>query len=117
MKKLCNWIKEESIKLVIVALIALFLYSLVGTSGDVEEIKERAPKAMSDRNWEVMRYEGWQRGSFGYHGGKVWYHVREIDDRDVQYRVFVTLWEGELHWNYGDPVPLTRINLKADVGQ
>lgn len=96
---------------VIMMFIAFFLYSAVGTSGSVEEIKRIAPAAMKSRNWEIIRYEGWQYGSFDSHGGKVWYHVRNIDNHSIQYRVYITLWAGELHYMYGKPEPLSRVNI------
>jgi len=100
--------------LVIVFLLGLFSYAVIGTSGNVEKIKELAPLKMEERNWEIIRYEGWQHGSFSNHGGKVWYHVKNIDNNDIQYRVFITLWGGELHYMYGSPEKISIVNT-ADL--
>jgi len=58
-----------------------------------------------------MRYEGYQRGSWGNHGGKVWYHVRDAANENIQYRVYITEWRGELHFSYGEPEKLQRIDV------
>jgi hypothetical protein len=98
-------------------LIILFItigYGLVGTDGNVAEIKDRAPKEMLQRNWKVLRYEGYQWGSFDHHGGSVWYHVENIDNPNIQYRVKISMWNKELQYYYGEPEVLdrTEINLK-----
>jgi hypothetical protein len=95
----------------ILAVAILIGYSAVGTSGDVRRIKDMAPDVIESRNWDIMRYEGWQNGSWANHGGKVWYHVRNSDDHRIQYRVYVTYWDKELHFTYGEPENLNRINL------
>jgi hypothetical protein len=98
--------------LIFVSLITLFMYTVIGTSGDVEKIKQMAPSVIEERNWDIMRYEGWQKGSFANHGGKVWYHVRNSDDHNIQYRVYITYWGGELHFTYGSPEELQRIEFR-----
>jgi len=95
-------------------LVVLFLYGIIGTSTRVDEIKKRVPAAMSERGWDVLRYEGYALGSFCNHGGKVWYHVQNIDNHKIQYRVYVTLWGDELHFTYGAPEKLSRIDLNID---
>lgn len=99
-------------KALYILVIAFVIYVCVGTYERVDEIKALAPASIKERGWEILRYEGWQFGSLQNHGGKVWYHVRNIDDHDIQYRVFVTLWGGELHYTYGQPETLDRINIK-----
>ena len=103
--------------LCIVFVVGLFGYSVIGTKGNVETIKQMAPKVISERNWKILRYEGWQYGSWMNHGGKVWYQVCEANDSSVQYRTYVTLWDGELHFTYGAPIVLSRVNvnLKTNV--
>ena len=97
---------------VIISIIAAGLYGLVGTSGNVEEIKERAPEQLAENGFEVIRYGGFQYGSFANHGGKVWYHIREKSDHSVRYRAFVTMWAGELQYYYNDPEKLHRIDIQ-----
>jgi len=92
----------------ILLFIAAVYYSLVGTAGNVETLKERAPKEMPARGWEILRYEGFQYGSYNTHGGSVWYHVREIENPNVQYRVKISLWNDELQYYYGQPEKLIR---------
>jgi len=104
-------------KWIVASMLALFLmYAIVGTSERVDEIKAMAPENIASRNWEIMRYEGWEFGSFGNHGGKVWYHVRNKDNRSIQYRVCITLWGGELHYRYGAPEKLDRVDVNINGG-
>lgn len=103
-------------KVIAVSLVVLFVlgtcsYGMIGTSSRVDTIKEMVPDSMAERGWEIMRYEGYTLGSFDKHGGKVYYHVRNIDDHSIQYRVQVTLWDGELHFYYDEPEKLDRINV------
>ena len=95
-------------------LLAIFVYGAVGTEGRVDKIKKLAITDISSRGWDILRYEGYQRGSFGEHGGRVWYHVANKDDKSIQYRIYITLWGGELHYSYGAPEKLNRINISGD---
>lgn len=88
-------------------------YTAIGTKGNIEEIKRIAPAAIEDRNWEIMRTEGWQYGSWAQHGGRVWYHVKDADNDNIQYRVQVTLWDGELQFYYGAPEQLSRFQVEV----
>lgn len=101
---------KETIAIII--LTGLIIYSCIGTSGDVEKIKLRAPLEMTQRNWKILRYEGFQYGSWGNHGGKVWYHVQNIDNPSIQYRVYVTIWNDELQYKYGQPEQLHRLDIQ-----
>jgi len=107
---------EGIIKTVIVLFIVSIIgYTIVGSPSRVDEIKERAPNGMSERGWKILRYEGWQYGSWYNHGGKVWYHVANLDNPTIQYRVYVTLWDDELHFAYGSPEKLQRIEVNYQV--
>ena len=98
---------------IVLVFLALFSYTLVGTGTRVDEIKERAPAAISERGWAILRYEGYQWGAWSKHGGKVWYHVKDRNHKNTYYRVHVTLWSGELHFYYNKPEQLQRINLDS----
>lgn len=100
-----------TIILIILSIVSFITYTIVGTSGNVDEIKRRAPLEMPYRNWQILRYEGYQYGSWGQHGGLVWYHVANIDNLNIQYRVAITLWNNELQYYYGKPEELNRIQL------
>lgn len=96
-----------------ILIISLLLsYTLIGTSYNVDKIKSLAPLEMFKRNWKILRYEGFQYGSWDENGGKVWYHVCNIDNPNIQYRVKITLWNNELQYYYGQPEILQRIELK-----
>ena len=96
----------------VVGFIGFLYYSIVGTRGNVEQIKVMARSEIPERGWEIMRYEGYEYGNFGKHGGNVWYHVRNTDDHSIQYRVSISLWDGELQYHYGAPERLNRFNIE-----
>lgn len=93
------------------SLVAAFIYTVVGTRGNVDEIKMLAPAEIASKNWEILRYEGFQYGSFMKHGGKVWYHVANKDNKNIQYRVHITMWDGELQYYYSEPEKLNRVSI------
>lgn len=97
--------------LLIAVVFVILSYTIVGVPTRVDEIKKIAPTEMESRNWEIVRYEGFQYGSWNNHGGRVWYHVKNIDNPNIQYRVYITLWNGELQWNYGAPEILNRLDI------
>lgn len=105
--------KNFLVTLLIIAVITLIGYSLIGTKGNISELKRRVPLEVEQRNWKILRYEGFQYGSWSCHGGSVWYHVCNIDNPNIQYRVSVTLWNDELQWYYGEPEILNRIEIKS----
>lgn len=90
---------------------AVILYTVIGTAENVDAIKEKAPMAMESRGWEILRYEGFQYGAWTKHGGYAWYHVKNVDDSSIQYRVKVSMWRGELQYWYGKPETLNRSNI------
>ena len=90
----------------------LISYSLVGTKYKVDEIKSMAPASIQERGWKILRYEGWQYGSWYNNGGKVWYHVADTAHPTIQYRIYITLWDDELHYCYGNPETLNRVEIQ-----
>jgi hypothetical protein len=104
---------ETFLKAILITAVAVLIgYSIIGTDGKVDAIRQKAPLEMKERNWTIIRYEGFEYGSWGRHGGKVWYHVANIDNPNIQYRVFVTMWDGELQWHYGEPERLERFEVE-----
>lgn len=98
-------------KSVIAFVVLVLMYTFIGTSYNVDEIKTRAPEEIKKRGWEIMRYEGYQYSSWGRDGGKVWYHVRNTENKDIQYRVSISLWNNELQFYYGEPEKLNRVSV------
>jgi len=106
---------ESAAKGALSVLTAVFMYYvLFGTSGNIEEIRTKAPAAIEQRGWEIMREEGYKHGRFDVHGGKVYYHVRNVDNHNIQYRVHISLWDGELQYYYGSPEKLNRFDVNID---
>ncbi|WP_209391262.1 hypothetical protein [Chryseobacterium sp. RR2-3-20] len=97
--------------LITISIIGLIGYSVIGTDGKVDAIKSKAPYEIKKRGWKILRYEGFQYGSWGEHGGKVWYHVADTLNPSIQYRVFITMWNNELQYHYGSPEVLQRIEV------
>jgi hypothetical protein len=104
---------EYKIESIIVASLLLAAgYGIIGVGTRVDEIKAKAPADIEARGWKIKRYEGYQWGSYCNHGGKVWYHVEDVNNPNVQYRVYVTKWGNELHYTYNEPEKLSRIEVK-----
>lgn len=110
--RIMEYITDRLIPLASIALIILILYTVFGTSGRVEAIKKKAPQEIAERHWKILRYEGFQYGSWQNHGGKVWYHVANTDNPSIQYRVCITMWNGELQYHYGNPETLNRVEVE-----
>ncbi len=105
------------VALVVGFLVSLAGYSCVGTSTNVRAIRQKAPLEMAERNWKILRYEGYEYGSWSNNGGKVWYHVANIDNPSIQYRVYVTMWGGELQYCYGAPEKLERLQAEINIAK
>jgi len=103
-----NSVKEKVIGL---AIIVIAMYSIIGTSSRVDYIKQIAPSEIQKRGWKIVRYEGFQYGSWSNHGGKVWYHVADTTNSSIQYRVYITMWNSELQYYYKQPEVLQRIEV------
>jgi hypothetical protein len=95
----------------LILITGVLLYTCIGTCNKVEKIKKIAPNEIAKRNWKILRYEGFQYSSWDNHGGKVWYHVQNIDNPNIQYRIYITMWNNELQYHYGDPEQLQRITI------
>lgn len=111
-KILKEWLAGgDIIKVIVIASIILTsLYTVIGVGTQVDEIKKAAPYDMAARGWEVLTHEGYQYGSWGHHGGKVWYRVRDISS-GAYFRVFVCMWSGDLQYYYNEPEKLMRVNV------
>lgn len=103
--------KNTLLTILIIFAVSIIGYSIIGTSVNVEKIKKLAPSKMENINWKILRYEGFEYGSWGHNGGKVWYHVANIDNPNIQYRVCITLWNNELQYAYGEPEILNRVQV------
>lgn len=100
--------------LITIGVTAFLGYSIVGTGFNIDYIKQEAPKHMQERNWKILRYEGNQWGSWKTNGGKCCYHVCNIDNPSIQYRVEISSWRGELQYWYGAPENLSRLNINVN---
>jgi len=104
-------LKELFLPAVIAFFSLLFIYTIVGTSANVDTIKATAPSDIESRGWKILGYEGYEYGSWSAHGGKVWYHVQDTLNPHVQYRVYIILWGDELHYYYGEPETIHSVHI------
>jgi hypothetical protein len=110
-----NWMLLSIVPIIIVLFLITILYSIVGVGTRIDTIKKMVtPQVMAERNWKILRYEGFQYGSWMTHGGKCWYHVANIDNPNIQYRVQVSLWGDELQWWYDKPETLNRVSVNLN---
>lgn len=88
----------------VLCIITLMLCSLVwfgiGSSGNIDYVKDRAQARWAEQGFEVVGYEGyqWGFGGFGtpWGGAKVWYRLRKPGN-DITYTGFLFRWGDELH--------------------
>lgn len=99
----------------VMAVILLIAYTIFGSESRIPEIKRRAPAQIEVNGYTILRYEGYQRGSWGNHGGKAWYHVAERTNPNIRYRMYATLWNGEIQFTYGPPESIS--NLQVEVSK
>lgn len=98
----------------VLSIVLLLAYTIFGTEGRVADIKRGAEQRIQAAGFNVLRYEGYQRGSWCNHGGKAWYQVQESTNPNIRYRVYVTLWNGELMLTYGPAENVSNLQVKVD---
>lgn len=65
----------------------------VGCSKNVEHIKANAEKTFKTAGFEIITYEGYQRG---FMGGNVWYLIKQ-PNKDTIYEAALVKWGDEIH--------------------
>lgn len=76
----------------------LFLYSTIGSTCYVAEIKAHAAQTLDEQGFTIVGYEGYTRGEWSTHGGKVRYQVvRKGDPAKHLYNLFMSKWGDEYH--------------------
>lgn len=98
--------------LVTLLLLTILAYTIIGTSTKVNKIKKLVPLDVKKRGWNIMRYEGYEYGSWSHDGGIVWYHVCDTINTNIQYRVKVCLFNDELQYYYGKPEFSERMQIE-----
>jgi len=105
------FIQEHISTFIAIIVIITGLYTIIGSKTNISEIKRRVPLEIKEQNWEIIRYNTWAYGSWFFHGGKVYYHVKNTDNPNIQYQIYVSMWGGELQWHYYEPEKLERIDV------
>ena len=78
-----------------------FLFLTLGVfKGDVTYLKENGPAYLKSLGYEVLGYEGFQRGVWG---GKAWFLIRRPDAPEILYSCFLIERRGEIHFYYPTP--------------
>ena len=90
--------KKNTLK---VAFLTVLICGLVGCSpGNKEYLKERAVATWNQQGFEVVAYEGYQWGFWGftkYGGASVWHRLRKIPDNGLTYSGHLVRWGDEIH--------------------
>jgi hypothetical protein len=58
-------------------------YSIVGSSVNLEYVKEHAEETAVNQRLKIIGYEGWQRG---FKGARVWYHFERVPANGILYQ-------------------------------
>ena len=82
------------------AVICLLSYTVIGTDGNVDSIRHKAPSELEKRHLKILLYDGFEYGSWCNNGGKVFYHVANTETPSIQFRVAVTMWRDKLQFSY-----------------
>jgi len=87
-------------------LVASFVWFQVGSSSNLDFLKESCPATFKAAGWDVGGYAGyeWGFGGFGspYGGAKVWFYMRSPTTK-LTYQGYCMRWGNETHL-YG-PMP------------
>ena len=70
------------------------------SSGNLEEVKNKAEETFESVGFEVVGYEGFQWGFWGfntYGGANVWYRLNKIPDNGISYTGYIQRWGDEYH--------------------
>lgn len=85
---------------VITLIFSVLLVLAVGSPGNLEYVKEQAPEVLGELNYEIIGYEGYQWGFWGYNsygGANVWYLLRSKSDNGIIYQGCLKRWGDEVH--------------------
>jgi len=70
------------------------------SSSNLDYVKENAEKTWSQVNYNIVGYEGYQWGKWGfrgYGGARVWYRLEQIPDNGITYTGYLQQWGDEIH--------------------
>lgn len=77
-----------------------FLWACIGSSANLNYVKDRAEGVWTEQGFDVVAYEGYQWGSGGwgtrYGGARVWYRLRKPGN-NITYSGFLRRWGDEIH--------------------
>jgi hypothetical protein len=72
------------------------------SSGNLEDIKEKAPEIWEQHGFSIVGYQGYQWGPLGtfgstYGGAEVWYTLKRVPDNGILYEGALGRWGTEYH--------------------
>ena len=77
-------------------IVLLLLFSVVGCTRNIADIKGHAEKRLSEFGYEIVAYKGYLWSAID--GGHVWYQIRKDKDiNDTRYSCYLTKWNNEYH--------------------
>jgi hypothetical protein len=94
--------KEEDMRIKMFLVIVLSVLFLFGcSSGNLQDVKDKAPEVWKQNGFKVVGYEGYQWGKWGifssYGGARVWHRLENIPDNGIIYSGYIQRWGKEYH--------------------
>jgi len=86
----------------VVMMLIIIIFMILGcSSGNLVDVKVKAPEVWKQNGFEVVAYEGftWGFGGLGtkYGGAHVWHRLKKIPDNGITYSGFIIRWGDEYH--------------------
>jgi|GEM_PF-3087908 len=80
--------------------VGIIIWLGIGSSGNLNYVKERSEIRFQELNYEIIGYEGYRFGFWGYNdfgGAHVWYLLKKNPDNGIIYKGSLQRWGDEIH--------------------
>lgn len=95
------WKFSLSLVLVWACGVCLIICLIIGSYGNLEDVKSHAEATWKNVGFEIVGYERYQWGFGGYGtsygGAHVWHRLKKIPDNGISYTGFIQKWGNEYH--------------------
>lgn len=92
---------KKSLMSVVLVVWSFVVYGLfVGSSGNLDYVKEKGPEKWQEIGFKTAGYDGYTWGVWGfnsYGGAKVYWTLKKIPDNGIAYSGYIQRWGTELH--------------------
>ena len=95
-----EWFSDHRLAVILIMVVCILIVFSVGTSGNLEHVKDQAEERFTELNYEIARYDGYQWGLWGYNdygGAHVWYLLKKVPDNGILYSAYLQRWGDEIH--------------------